>query len=197
MQKVWLIGAGNMAQDYIQVLKALNVDFTVLGRGQITAQKCEEETGCKVVLGGLDQFLATQPKACSHAIVSVGVEKLYETTKELLKYGVTKILVEKPAGLLSQEFNNLVQITQKRNANVFVAYNRRFYASVLKAQEIIKDDGGVTSFNFEFTEWGHVIAPIKKGKGVKERWFLSNSTHVVDLAFFLGGKPKDICCFTE
>ena len=46
MQKVWLIGAGNMAQDYIQVLKALNVDFTVLGRGQITAQKCEEETGC-------------------------------------------------------------------------------------------------------------------------------------------------------
>lgn len=197
MKTVWLIGAGLMAQDYIKVLGALKTNFTVIGRGEETAQKCEEATGCEVVIGGLKTFLANQPEVCSHAIVSVGIEKLYETTKALLLYGVKNILVEKPAGLLKEEFEDLVRVTSEKEANVFVAYNRRFYASVLKAQEIIEEDGGVTSFNFEFTEWGHVIAPLKKAEGVKEKWFLGNSTHVVDLAFFLGGKPREICSFTN
>lgn len=197
MKNVWLIGAGPMAQDYIKVLEGLNTNFIVVGRGQETAQKCEEATGCEVVIGGLESFLSDKPEVCSHAIVSVGVEKLYEATKVLLAYGIKNILVEKPAGLHRHEFEDLVSLTKEKNANVFVAYNRRFYAAVLNAQEIIKEDGGVTSFNFEFTEWGHVIAPLQKAEGVKEKWFLGNSTHVVDLAFFLGGKPKEICSFTN
>ena len=171
MQTIWLVGAGPMAKDYIKVLEALDTDFTVIGRGEKTAKKCEEATGCQVVIGGLEQFLASEPKVCSHAIVAVGVEKLYETTKALLEYGVKNILVEKPAGLHQKEFEHLVQISEAKEANVFVAYNRRFYASVLKAREIIKKDGGVTSFNFEFTEWGHVIAPLEKAKGIKEMVF--------------------------
>ncbi|CAA6826958.1 MAG: Oxidoreductase [uncultured Sulfurovum sp.] len=197
MKKIWLIGAGPMAQDYIKVIEALKTNFIVIGRGEETAQECEKATGCKVVIGGLDEFLDNKPEVCSHAIVSVGVEKLYQTTKELLNYGVKNILVEKPAGLHREEFEDLVQATRENDANVFVAYNRRFYASVLHAKKIIKEDGGVTSFNFEFTEWGHVIAPLKKAEGVKEKWFLGNSTHVVDLAFFLGGNPKEICSFTN
>ncbi len=197
MKKVWLIGAGSMAQDYIKVLEALETNFTVIGRGEKTAQTCEEITGCSVVRGGLRDLLYNKPEIPSHTIVSVGVEKLYETTKELLEYGVQNILVEKPAGLHQNEFEILVKLTKEQSANVFVAYNRRFYASVLKAQEVIEEDGGVTSFNFEFTEWGHVIAPLVKADGVKEKWFLGNSTHVVDLAFFLGGQPKEICSFTN
>ena len=197
MTNVWLIGAGLMAQDYIKVLEALKTDFIVIGRGEEAAQKCKEATGCEVVMGGLKTFLDFKPEVCSHAIVSVGIEKLYETTKELLDYGVKNILVEKPAGLYRHEFEDMARLTEEKNANVFVAYNRRFYASVLKALEIIEKDGGVTSFNFEFTEWGHVIAPLKKAEGVKEKWFLGNSTHVVDLAFFLGGEPKELCSFTN
>ena len=29
-----------------------------------------------------------------------------------------------------------------------------------------------------------------------ENWFLANSSHVVDLAFYLGGKPKEISTYT-
>ncbi len=197
MKNVWLIGAGPMAQEYIKVLKGLKSNFTVIGRGKDTAQKCEEATGCEVIRDGIEQFLVDTPKVCTHAIVSVGVEKLYETTKVLLEYGVKNILVEKPAGLYEEEFQDMVYLSKEKKANVFVAYNRRFYASVIHAQKIIEEDGGVTSFNFEFTEWEHIIAPLKKGKGVKEKWFLANSTHVVDLAFYLGGKPKEICSFTS
>ena len=197
MKHVWLIGAGAMAQDYIKILKVLDCDFTIIGRSTQSALICEEASNCKVISGGLDNFLKQSPQNATHAIVSVGVEKLFESTKELLEYGVKEILVEKPAGLHKKEFETLTKLAKEKNAHIYVAYNRRFYASVIKAQEIIATDGGVTSFNFEFTEWGHVIAPLKKADGVKEKWFLSNSTHVVDLAFYLGGHPLEICTFTQ
>jgi len=84
-----------------------------------------------------------------------------------------------------------------KNAKVYVGYNRRFYSSVRNAQEIIDEDGGVTSFNFEFTEWSHVIKDLQKEPGVKENWFFHNSTHVIDLAFHLGGKPREISCYVS
>ncbi|RUM33468.1 MAG: gfo/Idh/MocA family oxidoreductase [Desulfobulbus sp.] len=197
MKSIWVIGAGTMAQEYIKVLKALDCDFTVIGRSTQSALICEEASKCQVIFGGLNTFLKQVPQVASHAIVSVGVEKLFEATKELLEYGIKNILVEKPAGLHQEEFKQLTLLTKEKQANVYVAYNRRFYASVIKAQNIIEEDGGVTSFNFEFTEWEHVIAPLQKAAGVKEKWFLSNSTHVVDLAFFLGGKPKELSSFTQ
>lgn len=196
-KNIWLIGAGGMAQDYIKVLQGLEKNFVVIGRGEETAKKCEETTGCKVQTGGLKEYLLKKPELCSYAIIAVGVEKLYETTKQLLEYGVKNILVEKPGALETWQFEELNALAKDKDANVIIAYNRRFYASVLKAQDIIKQDGGVNSFNFEFTEWAHVIEPLVKAEGVKEKWFLGNSTHVVDLAFYLGGKPKEINSFTS
>ena len=196
-KKIWLIGAGGMAQDYIKVLQGLDKEFIVIGRGEDTAKKCQETTGCKIKIGGLERFLLTKPEICSNAIIAVGVEKLFETTKQLLEYGVKNILVEKPGALDKDQFKELNILAKEKNANVIIAYNRRFYASVLRAQKIIKQDGGVSSFNFEFTEWSHVIEPLVKSDGVKEKWFLGNSTHVVDLAFYLGGKPKEINCFAS
>ena len=71
-------------------------------------------------------------------------------------------------------------------------YQIRFYSSVLKAREIIELDGGVESFNFEFTEWSHQIIEDVKNTQVLKNWFLANSSHVIDLAFYLGGKPQKI-----
>lgn len=197
MNTIWLIGSGNMAIDYINVLKGLNASFIVIGRGQESAGKCQLATGHEVISGGLKHYLADHSAPCSHAIVAVGAEILAQTTIELLHHGVKQILVEKPAGLNEQEINAIAQLAKKKSAHVLIAYNRRFYSSVLSAKEIIEKDGGVTSFNFEFTEWGHIIEPLKKAEGVKEKWFFANSTHVVDLAFFLGGKPKQLAAFTS
>ncbi len=197
MKSVWLIGAGLMAQDYIKVLNDLDVNLTVIGRSEDSAKLCEEKTSQKVISGGLDKFLLKNPALVEYAIVSVGVEKLYETTKQLLEYGVKNVLVEKPGAMIQSEFEEIYILSNSKNANVIIAYNRRFYASTLKAQEIIKKDDGVTSFNFEFTEWAHVIEPLEKAEGVKEKWFLANSTHVVDMAFYLGGNPKEMNSYTS
>jgi len=197
MNSAWLIGASVMAQDYIKVLGHLAADFTVVGRSEENAKTCASTMQCDVVSGGLEQFLSASPIVCSHAIVSVGVEALYSTTKMLLEYGVKNILVEKPGAMHKEELEVLVALATRQSANVMIAYNRRFYASTLRAHEIIASDGGVTSFNFEFTEWSHIIAPLEKAEGVKEKWFLGNSTHVVDLAFFLGGSPIELESFSS
>lgn len=197
IENIWLIGASQMAIDYHKVLKDLNMPFIVIGRGDISAKKFLEKTMIDPIKGGLDNFLLDKPNKCSHAIVAVGVENLADTTMKLLRYGVRNILVEKPAGLNKNEIIELTKLTKEKSANVYVAYNRRFYASVIKAKEIIIDDGGVSSFNFEFTEWSHSIEKLEKAPGIKENWFLGNSTHVVDLAFYLGGKPKDLVTFVK
>lgn len=195
-QKVLLVGAGPMAVDYFNVLINLNCDVIVIGRGENSAEKFNEKTGCKPFVGGLTKFLALNKNSFSKAIVAVGMEVLKTTTIELIDSHYNSIMVEKPAGLNFQEIYDLANYSKSKNADVFVAYNRRFFASVMKAKKIIEEDGGVTSFNFEFTEWSHVIEKLVKAQGVKENWFLGNSTHVVDLAFYLGGRPKTISCYS-
>jgi len=192
----WLIGAGPMAIEYTKVLKGLNACFITVGRSAESAETFSEKTGCKVIMGGLATFLVTNPRIPDYAIVATGIESLSGTTIELLRYGCKNILCEKPGGLNKQQIKEVAKEAERKQAQVLLAYNRRFYSSVLKAKEIIEKDGGISSFHFEFTEWGHVIEPLKKGEGVKDHWFLGNSTHVVDLAFFLGGKPREIQCFT-
>jgi predicted dehydrogenase len=196
-KKVLIVGASKMAQDYIKVLKDLKVEFTIIGRGAENAKECEKITNHKVITGGIEKFLNNNQHTFSHAIVAVGIENLYKTSKLLLDENIKNILIEKPGALFNREFNELVNLSNKKKSNVYIAYNRRFLASVIKAREVIKKDSGVTSFNFEFTEWAHEIEPLKKAQEIKEKWFLSNSTHVVDLAFNLGGLPKEIVSYTS
>lgn len=197
MGDLWLIGAGAMARDYDKVLKSLRVSYDVIGRSERSASQFETMTGGHVVRGGLGKYLASGVKPPDRAIVAVGVESLAGTTIQLLSAGVKQILVEKPAGLFPMDIRGLYNLTRAGNATVIVAYNRRFCSSSIMARQLIAEDGGVTSYNFEFTEWAHVIRGLTKAPGVKEHWFLCNSTHVVDLAFFLGGIPKEISCYVS
>lgn len=195
-KSVWLVGAGSMALDYLKVLRALNCQITVIGRGESSASKFETQGAHPVVSGGLEAFLKSCPDIPYAAVVAVGVEALALTTLQLLKVGVRRILLEKPGALNRTEIETVQALAQAQGAEVVIAYNRRFYASTLTAQRMIEEDGGVQSVNFEFTEWAHVIEGLTKAPGVKEAWLIGNSTHVIDLAFHLGGKPVEIQTFT-
>ena len=190
MKNIWLIGTGLMGIEYAKVLDNLHQPYIAVGRGETNAENFSRSIGHKPITGGLDGFLKTKPDIPETVIVAVGIESLTSTTSALLEYGVKKILLEKPGVGNPNEINELEKKAENCGATVILAYNRRFYASVLKAEEIIKQDGGVHSFCFEFTEWSHVIAPLQKTQVEHNFWFLGNSTHVIDTAFFLGGKPK-------
>lgn len=192
---VLLIGAGYMGREYYKVLDALALKSEVVCRSEKTAQKFEMDMGKRVLYGNLTEVLYTLECPPKKAIVAVNVECLKNVVVELLNSGVKSILVEKPAGMNTDEIRQIVEKTQQNEAEVFVAYNRRFYASTEKALEIILDDGGVSSFNFEFTEWSSSIESSDNSREVKEEWLLANSSHVIDLAFFLGGYPAEMVSF--
>ncbi len=193
---ILLVGTGPMAIDYAKVLKDLNKEFIVIGRGEKNASAFEAATDIKPVLGGLENYFSTQREVPEFVINAVGIDKLSEVTLLLLKNGCKKLLIEKPGVAYAGEIDELVSVQKENQAQILLAYNRRFYASVLEAKKIIAEDGGVRSLNFEFTEWSHVIEKIEgKTKAELENWFLGNSTHVIDLAFYLGGSPKEISTY--
>jgi predicted dehydrogenase len=197
MHEIWLIGAGYMAKEYAKVLKGLNREFKVIGRGIDTAADFERSLNIPVSTGGVARYIKSVHSPPTNAIVTVDPQHLSETALILLDFGVKRILLEKPGALSIVAIAELQKVAAKRKAEVFVAYNRRFYSSVLKAREMIEEDGGCTSFVFEFTEWSHLVKDSKKSKKEKAKWLVVNSTHVVDLAFHLGGTPETIDCFSS
>lgn len=198
-KSVLLIGTGPMAVAYAAVLKALPVRLTVVGRGAESAAHFQQQVGLVPITGGLEVYLATNPIVDSSTFVinATGPENLAPSLKLLVDAGARRILIEKPASLSIDELAGTRSHFQEFASDIFVAYNRRFYASVQKAEELIAEDNGLLSVNFEFTEWSHKIESIKKAPGVKENWFFANSTHVVDLAFFFAGMPTQFSCFSR
>lgn len=190
--KTALFGTGPMAYEYAKVLKKLNLDFIVVGRGKDSAKDFYKKTGIEPITGGASKFLSSTSLKINTAIVAVNGEELGEVTLALIDYGVKSILVEKPGGLDGREIKKISEESQKNSVKVYIAYNRRFYASVKKAREIIETDGGVLSFHFEFNELSSQIAGLKTSAEIKKRWLLHNSSHVIDLAFFLCGSPKTL-----
>jgi len=187
-----------MALDYVKVLNAQKKTFSVIGRGEASAAKFKEQTGIAPYVGGINKYLENntlQPD--TKFIIATGTEVLMPVLREVVAAGAGRVLIEKPAAVSIAELLENEQYLKNLADKIFVAYNRRFYSSVIEAQKMIKEDGGLQSMHFEFTEWAHIIGPLEKAPGVKENWFFANSTHVVDLAFYLAGSPTDWRSFSK
>lgn len=196
-KKIILFGTGYMGLEYAKVLKFLKKDFIVVGRSQQSVDAFRQKTGIIPIPGGAEKFINLLADTSYKAIVAVSGDQIGKVTLSLIKKGLKNILVEKPAGLNYEEIKQVRQTAQKYSANVYVAYNRRLYASTIKALEIIKKDGGILSFHFEFNEPGYKLDLLESSKEIKKQWLLHNSTHVIDLAFFMGGTPKSINTYSE
>lgn len=187
---LWLIGAGPMGQAYAAVLQAQGVPFRLIGRSRASAEAFHQATGLPVLEGGLEAALASLP-APQQAILAVGVEQLAPTAQQLLAAGCKHLLLEKPGALTMSELQAVHADAQAKRAQVWIAYNRRFYASVQKLRQLAAADGGITSAVFEFTELSHRLRDLHKAPGVMEHWLLANSTHVIDLALHFIGLPAE------
>ena len=181
-----------MARAYLEVLTAMGITPTVVGRSAARADALARKTGTPVAGGGIATWLDGAPGVPERAIVAVSVNSLAPVTMSLLAAGVHSILVEKPAALTLNELDQLTAEAERQGAGVYVAYNRRFLHSVRTARQLIADDGGVTSMTFEFTELAQRVGASSHPAEVKCAWLLANSSHVIDLAFHLGGEVEQI-----
>lgn len=195
---ILLVGVGLMGIEYTKVLRALNVPFIAVGRGEKSAADFNSATGLQPITGGIEKYIKTAKNLPLTAIIAVNEEETGKVTRFLLENGVNHILAEKPGGLTAADIKLTGKVAKKLKADVYIAYNRRFYASTMEAMHIIKEDGGVSSFTFDFTERSYVIEKLETSSAkVKQNWFLANSTHLIDMAFFLGGEPSKITAYKK
>jgi predicted dehydrogenase len=187
-----LVGTGAMSAAYAKVLKALGQPFIAAGRGAERAEAFAREWGVEAGQGPLPEQISRLKEVPQTAIIAVSAANLAEATAQLVEAGVRRLLVEKPAALNQADAESLDVLARNAGAEVYVAYNRRFYASVEAARTLIDADGGVLSFKFDFTEARTRIEALNKDPAELAGWLYGNSTHVIDLAFFLGGHPKTI-----
>lgn len=185
-----------MAREYSRVLKALNETFLVIGRGEKSVNQLRSELDVEAVSGGLSHFIEQNKQTPETAIVCTPVETLAIVTMELLRFGVKKILLEKPGSLSEQELKAMKTLASENNATVLIGYNRRFYQSTLALEEKLKEEKLVAA-NFEMTEWSHVIADDNSPEVVKQKWVLANSSHVIDLVMYITGQFKELASFSS
>lgn len=187
---IWLVGAGPHAREYAKVLLDLKQNFRVIGRGATSASDFQALVGKSVSTFGLENELELNG-APDYAIVTVNYHMLALVASKLILAGTGCILLEKPGALNFSEIDKLNSLANAYGAKVWIAYNRRFYASTELAREMIIEDGGATSCVFELTEWSHTIDPMPLPEETKSAWMIANSSHVADLAFHLCGAPLD------
>jgi predicted dehydrogenase len=191
---ILLVGAGRMGVAYARVLVALERKPIAVCRSSATAEAYADRTGLSAVAGGLRAYLAGVDAIPDEAIVAVDVDQLANVTEALIEAGVRRILVEKPGGLNYVEIARVARAAERAAVKVLVGYNRRFYASTRRALEVIAEDGGVSSVVFDFTEVARIVPQLKQAAAVKAAWGLANSSHVMDLAFFMAGDPVKLEC---
>ena len=192
--KILVAGSGVIGKQYLKVL--LDQQFTpvVVGRGEINVSKLQEEfPQIEAYSGGLENWLADNEPP-THAIVALPIDNLADATELLLQAGVSSILAEKPLTYSVDKASELAELADRKNARVYVAFNRRSYISVQEAKKLIERDGGVQSFHFDFTEAIFRIDEKKFTTESQKHWGIANSSHVIDTAFYLGGKPSWMEC---
>lgn len=191
---ILIVGSGYMAEEYIKVLISQKIKFELVGNTDLKVKRLSNKYKKKFYSGGIDNF--KKFNNFTHAIICVNEEKIFNCVRKVLNSKVKNILVEKPGAKNFKEINYLKNLAKKMRANLFVAYNRRFYETIDYIKKIIIKDKGIISADFSFTEWKDKIKKIKYKNYIFKNWFFYNSLHLIDLVFYLIGEPKKISSYT-
>ena len=177
MMKVLLVGSGNIAQHYALALSAQTQPFSLHGNSLESSKRfalkhdvaftCEERNETP------DFYSFT------HVILAVPIECLTSYIEKLKAFPHLQILCEKPGFLQWSQMSVYENIT-----NVWFAFNRRFYNVVNQLKAMIERNTFL-SMKVIFDERIFQVEKSRKSEDVKKHWILANSSHVIDLAFYL------------
>ena len=194
--RILLVGAGHMGREYAKVLDKHSIEFICVTRSKKNIQAFHNETGKTAICGGITKEIVREFKP-THMINAVNIDQLQNSTLKAIEYGVKNILIEKPGGLTRQELLSLSEKCQETSCNLYIAYNRRYFGSTIKAREFIELDGGLTSVKIDFTELCGKINQNIYTKETLENWVIANSSHVIDLGLHFAGKVDDLSTITR
>jgi predicted dehydrogenase len=189
-KKVLIIGGGEIAKQYaLALLKFKILDITIIVKtGNSISNFCIEKN-LKLLKGGFEIHLSNLKKM-DLVIIATPIPILIEATQLCIDNDQDNILIEKPGSLYSKELFSLSNTYM--NKKIRIGYNRLVYPNLHKLKKLINSEGGITSCRFTFTEWLDRIEFEKDESIVYQRWGISNSLHVISMAFDIIGLPKEI-----
>lgn len=192
--KVLLIGSSHMALEYSKILNSLKINYLIFSRTKESLKKFQKNKYTSTYSGKLTQLLSEQGKYFTHAIIATSIESLKNLTIKVINADINNILIEKPGSL---NLSELIEIKKKsKNKKIFIGYNRRFLSSIIKLKNILIKEKIESAF-FSFNEQSKIIEKLGHSKFVKNKWVLANSSHVLDLIFYLIGLPKKLSSFSK
>lgn len=109
-----------------------------MSRTRSRAEKLAQEFHIETVVNSVAELAALQPNV---VVITVPAEHMHELVQQCSQYTWT-ILAEKPVGLSLAQASATLEKVQRHNAKVFVALNRRCYASTLTMQDKLKECQG-------------------------------------------------------
>jgi predicted dehydrogenase len=184
-----VIGYGYMGRQYVKALQILGVPrVRVCSRSEQPLVELRGTDGITTVSGGYLKLNAClSPDELG--IVAIPIRDLAAAAKHLAECGFRKVLIEKPVSLWSQGIQWLAATLEKQGVEAACAYNRVAYPSFLEARARAKQEGGITSCTYTFTEWAERIGPDRFAGEELTRWGIANSLHVMSMAHGLIGLP--------
>ncbi len=189
-RSVLVIGGQEMAKQYISALSNFGIkDVTLISKSGGGLDDFCKEKGVKSLVGGFEDQLPNVKKV-DLVIIACPILLTVKAAELAIDNGQDNILIEKPGSLY---YDELLTLHRKVNSQkIRVGYNRLVYPNLHKLKQLVAQEDGITSCRFSFTEWIHRMDLKKDDPEVYHRWGISNSLHVISMAFELIGMPKDI-----
>lgn len=201
MLRIGIIGTGNMALEYLKVLKSYNDICHVIGIVGRNAEKAQRLKN-KFRLSYAGQNIAELHKKChlDAVIICVSIDSILKVTTEACNFD-WQILLEKPFGLNFKEAKVLSSEIKRNNSKVFLALNRRSYS--VTQQVLNKIDALKGNRFLSITDQQNLNDVKKEGfsETICKNWMFANSIHLIDyMNIFCRGKIIKIekfGCYSE
>ncbi len=185
-----MVGQGNMAGEYVKVLKnKSNVDLVgVIGRNMNKLKDFSMRH--EIPFFGNDVYDAIKSVRPDGVIVAINIENVYNELEKIIDFNIP-ILVEKPPGINLGEYKKILSLANAKRANIFVGLNRRYYQHLIDIRNFFVESR--YKYYLEITDQQQIDgATIQKyNNQVVVNWPYANSIHQVDLInFFAKGTVK-------
>ena len=179
MKKLGIIGAGSIAPAHIEAAKLAGFQVVAVC-GRSNSERAKELANMYLGVAFCPSFKDIQKFDIDAVTIAVSVESTYEVLDQIIDWDLP-ILVEKPVTSQLHEFDSLLA---RDNPRIMVAFNRRYYSSVIAFQRNLKSlENGLIQIDIPEMAWSKNFDLLEF-----RRYLLQNSVHVFDLIQYLFGE---------
>lgn len=177
--KIAIIGAGGMADEYLKVLSKLN-NIRIVGicnRTKHKSLRLKKKYPIEKVFNKINQmYNETKPDG---VIVALSPDILKKKIKEIFSPNY-KYLIEKPVGLNLKESNYIKKIVKEKKINAYVALNRRYFTSTKYLLKKIKCNKNIKRIVEVEDQEDQLLNKTIFSKKILDNYMFVNSIHLID-----------------